>query len=178
MKVDLTVLGRSLGKTCSNFEKIVKFLLTKERLTFHEDGVDCIKIQNQPTKMQTTLEIPKLRSEFDTLMEKFDAYVEEVKNEEEGDGYNLLEFVKGGDYEKMTELKAVLLELSEVDDSTDFIHEEDFVEHTEEEAETDGFDPNAWWAEGIDWEAAAEKLKEKYEEIEYNGNTFYYRKSE
>jgi len=56
------------------------------------------------------------------------------------------------------------------------IHERAFKDYARELADETGYDSNAGWPMNcIDWDHAAEELKQDYMEIDYSGETYYIR---
>ena len=93
-----------------------------------------------------------------------------------------LETLDDRDEEDQEELN-MLLELREEVDSGEweygigFIADSYFTEYARQLAEDIGAisDDAQWPATCIDWEEAAEQLKQDYTSIEYNGETYWYR---
>lgn len=105
---------------------------------------------------------------------------EELAPDENGeveyDGVNLT-----SEYEELITLREVAKQGEQVADDWEhgeaMIHEDYFTEYAEELADDIGaIDANASWPLCcIDWDAAAEQLKVDYDEIDFDGHTYYIR---
>ena len=86
------------------------------------------------------------------------------------------------DKEELTKLKALIEELRDSggdspEDGITLIHEDYFEDYAQELAEDIGAigKDNQWPLHCIDWDRAANELKVDYSEVEFDGQTYYYR---
>ena len=82
------------------------------------------------------------------------------------------------DQEELSKAEALIEELGdEAESGIYLIHENNFEDYAREFAEDIGaIDSDSTWpATCIDWERAADELRMDYSEIEYDGETYYYR---
>jgi len=96
----------------------------------------------------------------------------------ERDGFDGLIEKLGGDEELAVEYEALLDLRDELGDYLDtLVHESHFADYAEDYARSvhgdDAFD--AWPGYFIDWERAADALKQDYTELDFRGSTYYAR---
>ena len=124
----------------------------------------------------------ELQSDLDNLIEEFADLKEENSSHQEAEANleeaeaNLLEWQN----EYGQELKALDDLESEVGrdwmHGTTLIPEDEFKDYARELAEDIGTDSNASWPLNcIDWDSAAEQLKQDYSSVEFEGTTYLYR---
>ncbi|USM11458.1 antirestriction protein [Citromicrobium phage vB_CbaS-RXM] len=144
---------------------------------------------------ELTGERDALQEAVDEAQEEYDSYLDGLTDDEDPDDdeegreladtlagarKDLSEWNMGDDAEELRTLKAFAADLESYGDwehGETLIRESYFTEYAEELASDIGaIDPNAGWPlQHIDWDAAADALKQDYTEAELDGVTYYMR---